>query len=122
MPLVAVILACLCGCATLRDTGNDFPPEIAPLCERALADGQAQVERILGRPAERKRGWRVVLVDGIDSPYGKALRCAASPTGWAAAVTEHDHTTVVRSRATMSVLSHEARHYWANMNDVEVGL
>jgi hypothetical protein len=75
-----------------------------------------------GRELKRTRGWHVRTVEGVDSPYGKAIRCDASPTGWAGAVTEGCNTVVVRSRMDAGTLVHEGRHYWGKMNGVEVGL
>jgi hypothetical protein len=120
--VLCLALALSAGCLSIRDIDDRYPDEIRALCERANVDGKAHVAKIMGKEPRRTIGWRVALVEGVDSPYGKALRSDLSPTGWAGALTRHNNTTVVRSRANAGTLKHEAIHYWANMNDVEVGL
>jgi hypothetical protein len=122
--LAILALLAMTGCTTLwSDAKKDiYPAGYEAQCQRANDEARARVTRIAGHELRRTRGWHVRLVEGADSPYGKAIRCDASPTGWAGAVTEGNNTVVVRSRMDAGTLVHEGQHYWGKMNNVEVGL
>lgn len=119
-----IIVWASAGCSTFMGGQNadKYPAEIKAQCESANAWGKADIARRIGHEPRRTCGWQVRIVEGADSPYGKAIRCDMSPTGWAAATTEGNQTLIVRSRINDANLQHEARHYWAHTNGVEVGL
>lgn len=98
------------------DMSDHFPAGMEQLCQRAYNKAAQDVAKIIGKTPQRLSGWTVVLVPGEPSPHGPAIRCAASPTGWAGAVTAAARTRVVESRVNLEVLRHEARHVIAGQN------
>lgn len=90
------------------DKTDHFPAGRDDECRAAYAAAEREVARMIGRNVVKTMGWSVVIVPGEDSPYGKAIRCEASPTGWAGAVTRAMRTQVVECRCTRGTLVHEA--------------